>query len=349
VRLFVALSIASVALALPSPAHATWSIVAVDPETHQVGVAVASCVEAPFGSTILPQVAGVVPGIGALAAQAYFDQQLRDFAVQQLADGLAPADVIDAVNGVDNGDELRQYGVVTLDGQTATFTGSGAQDWAGGIEGSNVSVQGNILYGPEVADDALAAFLADAPSCPFTLADRLMLALEAGAAQGGDNRCSMEQSALAAVIIVADAGDSIDAPTLDLRIPSQREGGDNPVALLRAEYDAWRLDNPPDDTGCGMGSSSGAEGGDTTTTSGDLGSEDAGPADDTTTGPSTASDASASDASAGATSASEGSTGDADAGANEDGGCACTLTPGRAPWWLVVLAWRRRQRLRTTL
>jgi uncharacterized Ntn-hydrolase superfamily protein len=336
-------------LAMPASAGATWSIVAVDPDTQQVGVAVASCVEAPFGTTILPEVAGLVPGTGALAAQALFQQDLRDYAVEQLADGLSPQEVIDAVIAIDGGSELRQYGVVTLDGQTANFTGSGCEDWAGGVEGTNVSAQGNILYGPEVADDALAAFLAEAPSCPFTLADRLMLALEAGAAQGGDNRCSMEQSALAAVIMVANPGDPIDAPMLDLRIPSEPQGGENPVALLRIEYDAWRLRNPPDASGCDAGTSTGTAdttGGVTTTAAEDTPAT-AG-ADPTTT--STASASATASASTSDATASAGDTSTSGSASNgESGGCGCVVGPGFPAWLVLVVLARGPQRLRTTL
>jgi uncharacterized Ntn-hydrolase superfamily protein len=331
---------------VPASAHATWSIVAVDPDTQQVGVAVASCVEAPFGTTLLPQVPGVVPGVGALAAQAYLDQGLRDYAVEQLAAGLSASEVIDAVNAIDDGDAVRQYGVVTLAGDTASFTGRNCQEWAGSVEATNVSAQGNILYGPEVADDALAAFLAEAPACPFTLADRLMLALEAGAAQGGDNRCSMEQSALAAVIIVANPDDDIDAPMLDLRIPSQDQGGDNPVALLRAEYDAWRLEHPPDDSRCGGDTTGSAD--DTTSTTATEDTTSTTGADSTSAASSVSTSTSADDA---PTTTSDDSS--SSVGASEPdtaNGCGCTSSPPRSPaWFLVLLARRRRQRLCTTL
>ncbi len=339
---------ALVLVAVPTGAHATWSIVAVDPDTQQVGVAVASCVEAPFGTTLLPQVPGVVPGVGALAAQAYLDQGLRDYAVDQLAAGLSASEVIDAVNAMDQGDAVRQYGVVTLAGDTASFTGTSCEDWAGSVEDANVSAQGNILYGPEVVDDAIAAFLADAPSCPFTLADRLMLALEAGAAQGGDNRCSMEQGALAAVIIVANPDDDIDAPMLDLRIPSQDQGGADPVDLLRAEYDAWRLEHPPDDSGCGAGTTGGTDGTTTASVDDTTGADEG----ETTTTTSDEGTSSASTESASADDASPTSDESSSAGANDPSvdGCSCTSTPTRAPaWWLGLFALRRRQRLCTTL
>jgi MYXO-CTERM domain-containing protein len=315
----------------PTTAWGTWSLVAVDPDTQEVGVSVASCVPAPFGTTILPQVAGVVPGIGALAAQAQFDQSMRDLAVDLLAEGNSPQEVIDMVTANDFGAQSRQYGVVTLDLQTATFTGAAAQDWAGSLEGTGVTGQGNILYGPEVVADAVAEFEARTPECPYTLADRLMAALEAGAAQGGDNRCSEEQSALAAVLIVARPGDPMDAPYIDLRIASQPQGGSNPVDLLRESYDAWRIANPPDDSRCQPAGTTGAaeDSGDgaTSTAGADTGSGSATDGGETTAPASTSS------------AASTGTGGDtATPPMDEDeAGCGCRSTGAAPAWWLAVI------------
>lgn len=259
-----------VTLSVAAPASATWSIVAVDPDTQEVGVAVASCVEAPFGTTLLPQVPALAPGIGALAAQAQFSQATRDQALDLLLAGQPPMNVIDMVVAGDPSAASRQYAVVDLRMQVAAYTGDATMAWAGHATGSRVSVQGNILYGPDVVDDALAAFEAPAPRCPFTLADRLLVALEAGSAQGGDNRCSEEQSALAADLMVAKPGDVVGAPSLDLRIESQPMGGENPVALLRAAYDEWRVTHPPDDSACGAGS--GTDDGSDATSGGGMGS-----------------------------------------------------------------------------
>jgi uncharacterized Ntn-hydrolase superfamily protein len=234
----------------PTSVAATWSIAAVDPSTREVGVAVASCVEAPYGSTILPFVAGLAPGRGALTAQALYSEPLRDQALALLRGGAAPQQVIDAVVAGDPRSATRQYGVALLDLRTAAFTGADTEAWAGHRQGRGVTVQGNILRGPAVVADTLAAFEAAPPGCPWTLADRLMLALEAGAARGGDSRCDEPQAALAAVLRVASPADDPEAPTLDLRIPSQLEGGNPPVARLRAAYDQWRRDHPPDASSC---------------------------------------------------------------------------------------------------
>ncbi len=330
------------AVALHAPeASATWSIAAVDPETQEVGVAVASCVPAPFGTTLLPQVAGLAPGIGALAAQAQFSQARRDQAVMLLASGLSPQEVIDMVTMSDPQAAVRQYGVVTLDLQLAAFTGTGTQDWAGDAQGRGVTAQGNILYGPQVVDDALAAFEAEAPRCPWTLSDRLMLALEAGAAQGGDNRCSMEQTALAAALRVAAPGDDPDAPMLDLRIPSQPEDGDNPVVLLRAEYDRWRQNNPPDDSGCDAGTDSTGEGGASTSEgAGSSGPAPASTGEPATTGPRPPAPGSSDGGRGSGSDSSQGGGGADDGGA----GCGCRHDATTAPGWTFIallLGWRR--------
>ena len=251
----------------------------------------------------------------------------RDQALALLAEGTAPQELIDTMVAVDGNAAVRQYGVVTLDLQTATFTGAATQRWAGDLQGRGVTVQGNILYGPEVVDDALAAFEAEAPRCPWTLADRLMVALEAGAAQGGDNRCSEEQSALAAALLVALPGDDPDAPTIDLRVPSQPDGGDNPVMLLRAQYDQWRLRNPPDASECGGGSSgsSGSSGGGEGLDTGGGGSGGGG----TSSGPPPV------DPSTSTASPSTSSEGSGSAEQEEPGGCSCRAQT--SPSWLGAL------------
>jgi hypothetical protein len=240
---------------------------------------------------------------------------------------------------------VRQYGVVTLDGKTAAFTGQNTQDWAGDAQGDGVTAQGNILYGPEVVSDALAAFEADPDVCPFTLADRLLVALEAGANRGGDNRCSMEQTALAAVLVVAGPDDDPDAPYLDLRIPSQEPGEDNPVALLRASYDVWRMRHPADASRCDDGDTDGSS------TSGDS-SEDDGTSDDA----SATSDAGTTEDTSGIPPVT--SSGDASTTASETGGAApaddpnagdCSCTASRpfppAAWFaLLVLGCTTRRR-----
>jgi len=206
-----------------------------------VGIAGASCID---GAVVI---AGVVPGRGAIAAQAFTNRAARDTGMERLARGASPQAIVDEIASIGFDwlgflplHRLRQYGVVSLDfpDAPASYTGEWSLDWHGDARGRGVSVQGNTLYGPEVVGDALASYRANAERCP--LADRLLLALEAGSARGGDRRCSKEQSALSAFLIVARPDDVGSAPWLHLVAPDQAKGEANPVLLLREAFENWR-------------------------------------------------------------------------------------------------------------
>ena len=180
-------------------AQATWSVVAVDEETGEVGVAVASCVG--FEVTVVPV---LVPGVGAAASQANISKPSGERMVDALVGGASAQEAIDAVVAADDGMEERQFGVVVLGDGGAGWTGGDTLDVAVDKRSVNgtVSAQGNILVSEEVVDSAIAAFDATEGS----LADRLVAALVAGADAGGDSRCG-DQTATAAALVVARPGD----------------------------------------------------------------------------------------------------------------------------------------------
>jgi uncharacterized Ntn-hydrolase superfamily protein len=204
-------------------------------------------------------IAGLAPGHGAIAAQAFTNPAGRDEGAARLAEGTSPQEIVRELASSDFDwlglpfYRLRQYGVVSLDeptalaGAPASYTGPWTLDWHGQRHGRDVSVQGNTLYGPEVVDGAFDAYAASAARCP--LADRLLLALEAGAAQGGDRRCSRQQAALSAFVIVAKPGDEA-APWMRLVVDHLAKGGANPVALLRREFDDWQTQHRAEAEGC---------------------------------------------------------------------------------------------------
>lgn len=260
-------------LDVPS-AGATWSVVGVDPQTQAVGVAIASCVGEPAGSELLPQAAAVVPGWGAMAAQANYNQNTRDAVFEGLIAGNDPTELLAQVVALDPGQASRQYGVVDLELRRATFTGVGNTDYAGDLIGDTFTVQGNILVGPAVLEAAKEAFETAELDCEATLEDRLLRALEAGSSVGGDQRCTPEQGgARAATLLMAHPTDSLDRPSLRIVIPSQPQWGPDPIVLLRSAYDAWRLDNPRSE--CATSSSSSSDGSDESSSSsgGESGSE----------------------------------------------------------------------------
>lgn len=225
----------AVLLALPRPASATWSVTAVDPRTREVGIAGASCTPNVMG------IAGVVPGRGVIAAQALTNGAARRRGMEMLRAGASPVEIVRTVTDstFDPVYFFQQYGVAALGHAPAAYTGAETDAWNGHAVDAEVSVQGNILTGPQVVANAMAAFRAAAADSALTLADRLLLALEAGAAAGGDARCP-GQTALSAFLIVAGPDDRRDAQHLRLYVNGQPEGGANPVVLLRQRYDEWR-------------------------------------------------------------------------------------------------------------
>jgi uncharacterized Ntn-hydrolase superfamily protein len=223
-------------VAMPSVAHATWSVVAVDPSTGQVGAAGASCY--PGVDTIVR----IVPGQGVVVAQGLTSDDGRDHAARMLQEGDSASVVVDMIRSgrVDRSffltRQLRQYGVASLHGgeaSVASSTGFFTSGARGSRQAAGVSVQGNILASEDVLDRTLEQFVNTPRSDGMAVA--LLNALEAGAHEGGDKRCSAEQSALSAFLIVAQPGDSADAPTIRLIAPNQQRGGANPVLMLREQ------------------------------------------------------------------------------------------------------------------
>ena len=261
----------------------TWSLVAADVDSGEVGVALASCVPADVSVSsskvsvpgreeevrsysavaganggLSVQLARLTAGVGAVVAQAVVDSgnaRRLDRATAELVSG-APADrVLDVVKAGDSRVEQRQYGVVTFTPQAASFTGSGAIEWADAAGTEAVSVQGNLLVGLEVVERALKAFQAVQGSPIGTLGDALIAGLETGAAAGGDKRCPRDQSALFAFMVVVRSDDTEEVPYLWLTAGPQERGGGNPVELLRAAYDDLSASPPGTAAGGGDGGS----------------------------------------------------------------------------------------------
>lgn len=176
----VVVNLVAVAATAAPPQPATFSIVAADPAAGEVGVAVASRFFA---------VGAVVPharaGIGAVATQAFANTTFGPRGLDLLARGASPEEVLTILLRGDDDRERRQVGVVSVDGTSATYTGTGPNAWAGGRSGPGYAVQGNILTGEAVVAAMERAYLASAGK---PLAERLFAALEAGDAAGGDAR-----------------------------------------------------------------------------------------------------------------------------------------------------------------
>ncbi len=198
-----ALLVAAAALsAVSSPTFATWSIVLVDTRTGEVAVASATCLT---NFDLRANTPVLIPGIGAAAAQSAVDQvgTNRVFIRDRLAQGVAPDQIIAQLAAFDPGHQSRQYGIVDSLGRAATFSGTGDGAWAGGQTGrfTNIyagqigsvaySIQGNVLTGPPVVDQAVLAAI----GTPGDLPVKLMAAMQAARLMGGDGRCSCSASA----------------------------------------------------------------------------------------------------------------------------------------------------------
>ncbi len=177
------LSLAAVsaqALFAAPPDPATFSIAAADPATGEVGVAVASRFFAV--GTVVPWAKA---GVGAVATQASANTSFGPGGLELMARGLSAEEALKVLLRGDEGRDRRQIGLVTASGDSATYSGPGCNSWAGGRRGPSYAVQGNILTGEGVVAAMEKSFLA---STGKPLAERLLAALAAGDAAGGDSR-----------------------------------------------------------------------------------------------------------------------------------------------------------------
>jgi uncharacterized Ntn-hydrolase superfamily protein len=206
---------------------ATYSIAACDLEAGQWGVATQSKFLA-VGSVV----PWAVPGVGAVATQAYANPRYGPEGLQLLAEGLSAAEVVARLTAADEGRADRQVGVVDAQGRGATYTGSDCMEWAGGLAGPGFAVQGNILVG----EDTVAALATTFPATDGRpLAERLLVCLAAGQAAGGDRRG--QQSAALLVVEKEGGYAGLSDSLVDLRVDDHAQ----PVAELARLYEMHSL------------------------------------------------------------------------------------------------------------
>ena len=283
------LALALILFAGSTPAWATWSVIALDARSGQVVIASATCVrqeafpkrEPSAARDLMDLQAVIVPGVGVAACQAGADNTHENqmLVYRELKKGTPPADIIELLKK-DPNIERRQFGIVSMPndkGITATnnragFNGSGnsrSSLYFGGQVGPDIyyQVQGNTLLGDQVVHLAALAFTRAAG----TLADRVMAAMEAADANGGDHRCNcgsnpMEhvpcdnKTAHVSYIAIAEKNDPQGVTHNDGKYFAyisvmdndiKRGESANPVRTLRMRYDAWvksgspRLAPPP--------------------------------------------------------------------------------------------------------
>jgi uncharacterized Ntn-hydrolase superfamily protein len=211
--------------AVPVDTVATFSIVGYDPETGEVGVAVQSRVFSVGNGVVWGKA-----GVGVVATQAVVDVSYGPQGLALLEQGLSPEEVVTRILA-DDPDPIpdrwtkagRQFSVMDARGNVATHTGPDASEWAGHRIGEHVSAQGNILAGPAVVDDMVSAF----GETPGHLSLRLLAALEAGQAAGGDRR-GMQSAAM--LIVKEDGGVWLNN---DVVLRLQVDDHEQPIQELR--------------------------------------------------------------------------------------------------------------------
>ncbi len=225
-------------------AQHTFSIVAVDSITGEIGSAGATCGD----SIIWPGTLGallisdVIPGVGAIHTQSYhsFDNQAE--AHLKMEQGLSPQEIITWMenNDVQDNPLIRQYGIVDYNNgspRSAAYTGSNCFDYKNHILGPNYAIQGNILLGQEVLDNMESNFL----NTNGSLADKLMAAMQGAKIIGADTRCFEDStSSLSAFIRVALPNDHPDSLYLDCNIAGTPQWVE-PIDVLQSKYNQWLL------------------------------------------------------------------------------------------------------------
>lgn len=212
----------------------TFSIVARDNRTGEIGIAVQSKFLA---------VGAVVPwakaGIGAIATQSWANTSYGPRGLDLLASGLTTGEVLAQLTRDDDGRALRQVGIVGINGAPATYTGEECYPWAGGHVGEDYTCQGNILVGEETVFAMAGTFEETAGY----LADRLVAALAAGQAAGGDSRG--QQSAALLVVREGQGYGGFNDRFIDLRVDDHPQ----PIDELRRLLQLHKLYLSPSEPG----------------------------------------------------------------------------------------------------
>src|SRR5882672_8582716 len=208
------------------PQYSTFSLCAIDPATGQSAASVTTRV--PFVGRAVPHVRA---GVGAVCTQASTVVEDGPRGLDLLAKGVEPQAVLAQLLADDQQRESRQVGVIDMKGRAAAHTGKQNGNWAGSRQGRNYTVQANIMVGPEVVE-AVATQFESTEGTGMPLAERMILAMEAGHAKGGDRRWGNLQSAAIKVADPNDPGRGGDYIALAIEVGEHPE----PVAELKRIY-----------------------------------------------------------------------------------------------------------------
>ncbi|WP_422136723.1 DUF1028 domain-containing protein [Endozoicomonas sp. ALD040] len=237
--IFSVLSLLSVSLT----AQGTFSIVAVDPVTREVGAAGATCSPlSAFQRTETDFLSRLHPGKGVIVSQAFYHEVNQQNASKKMDEGMSPEQIIRwlKANDVDQFPSARQYGIVDFDAanhpRSAAFTGEDVFIADGHRTGNHYVILGNSLLHEAVLDNMEDSFNGTQGS----LADKLMAAIQGANFAGADRRCSSKGvSSLFSFLVVARPDDTEENYYVDLGVASVPAGVD-PINELQAQFDKWK-------------------------------------------------------------------------------------------------------------
>jgi uncharacterized Ntn-hydrolase superfamily protein len=209
-----------------NPVYSTFSLCAIDPVTGQSGASVTTRV--PFVGRAVPHVRA---GVGAVCTQASTMVEYGPRGLDLMAKGVEPSAAVAQLLSDDQQRESRQLGMIDMKGRSAAHTGKNNNYWAGSKQGKTYTVQANIMVGPEVVEAVAATFEAT-EGTGMALAERMILAMEAGQAKGGDSRWGNLQSAAIKIADPNDPGRGGDHIALAIEVGEHAE----PVAEMKRIY-----------------------------------------------------------------------------------------------------------------
>ena len=266
-RAIIKFTLLIVLLTAITPANATWSIIIVDRESKEVAIGSATCLTNFNLKRFLP---AIMVEVGAAAAQSNVDimGDNRMLIWGEFLNETPPTRILELLELQDSAHQSRQYGIVDTRGRAVTFTGGNCGEYADGLTGESgalvYSIQGNVITGAPVLDQAEAALL----NTPGGIPEKLMAAMEAAHDMGGDGRCScdigdptgcgspppdFEKAAHIGFMIVARRGDLDGVCTrnrgcangsyfFSRNIRDQGVDDPDPVLQLRELFDIWQAE-----------------------------------------------------------------------------------------------------------
>lgn len=229
----------------------TFSIVALDSTTRQIGSAGASCLDLDFAGISNPAfLTDILPDTGVVNTQSYFIQANQDNARIRMRAGDSPSQIITwlVANDAASNPEFKQYGIAGFNGNSpsvASHTGSTCINYknhiTGSINGFYYAIQGNILKGQEILDSMEAGFR----NTNGTLACRLMAAMQGANVVGADTRCNNQNtSSLFAFLQMAKPTDTYGNPSINISLKTKQGDGIEPIDSLQTMFDALNACTP---------------------------------------------------------------------------------------------------------